>query len=330
MLFFFGLPAWALEPSADTAADDGIFSLQFENDGVTDDVDKYYTHGARFSYLSSKEAPLWSREAAGYLPFFSQQGKVRISYALGQSIFTPSDISTETLIENDRPYAGWLYAGLGLVSDSRSGSGNFKRRRDSLELNIGMVGPASQAEQVQVSGHKFRGATEPRGWDHQLKNEPGIMLIYDRQWQGRYDIKIDSLGLELTPHIGGALGNIMTYAATGFTVRFGRHLDSDYGVPLIRPGLPGSVYFARNSGFGWYLFTGFEGRAVLQNIFLDGNTFTDSHSVDKEPLVGDFQAGLVFTWKDYRLSFTSVHRTREFDGQDSSTRYGAISLSIRL
>ena len=69
---------------------------------------------------------------------------------------------------------------------------------------------------------------------------------------------------------------------------------------------------------------------MLQNIFLDGNTFKDSHSVDKEPLVGDFQAGLVLTWKGYRLSFTSVHRTREFEGQESSTRYGAFSLSIRL
>jgi len=325
-----GVPAWAQEPSADMAADDGIFSLQFENDGVTDDVDNYYTQGARFSYLSSKEPPQWSLKAASYLPFFSQEGKVRASYALGQSIFTPDDLAVETLIEDDRPYAGWLYAGLGLVSDSRSGSSSFKRVRDSLELNIGMVGPASLAEQIQTSAHKVRGATEPRGWDNQLKNEPGIMLIYDRQWQGRYDINSDSLGIDLTPHIGGALGNVMTYAATGFTIRFGRHLVSDYGVPLVRPSSPGSVYFTRSPGFGWYLFTGLEGRAVLQNIFLDGNTFTDSHSVDKESLVGDFQAGLVLTWKDYRLSFTSLHRTHEFEGQESSTKYGSISLSILL
>lgn len=330
MFFFFGLPAWALEPSAEMAADDGIFSLQIENDGVTEDADKYYTHGVRFSYLSSKEAPLWSRKTADYLPFFRQQGNVRINYTLGQSIFTPNEISTKTLIEDDRPYAGWLYVGLGLISDSRSGSSNFKRWRDSLELNIGMVGPASLAEQFQVFSHKVRGANEPKGWDHQLKDEPGILLIYDRQWQGRYDTKLDGLGIDLTPHVGGALGNIMTYAATGFTLRFGRHLDNDYGVPIIRPSLPGSVYFAQNSGFGWYLFTGFEGRVILQNIFLDGNTFKDSHSVDKEPLVGDFQAGLVLTWKGYRLSFTSVHRTREFEGQESSTRYGAFSLAIRL
>lgn len=33
--------------------------------------------------------------------------------------------------------------------------------------------------------------------------------------------------------------------------------------------------------------------AVLLNIFLEGKTFEHSHIVDKKPLVGDAQAGLV-------------------------------------
>ncbi len=163
-----------------------------------------------------------------------------------------------------------------------------------------------------------------------MGNEPGILLVYDRQWQGRFETQLDALGLDLTPHFGGAIGNVMTYAATGLTLRFGRYLHSDFGVPLIRPSSPGSSYFARPPGFGWYLFAGVEARAVLRNIFLDGNTFRDSHSVDKESLVGDFQAGLVLTWQDYRLSLTSVQRTREFAEQDNSTKYGAINLSVRL
>lgn len=328
-----GFPSvlWALDVEEDTAeAPGGVFSLQVENDGLTDEVDGYYTHGSRLSYVSDGKAPKWLRDGAAFFPFFNQQGTVRASYALGQSIFTPGDLERSDLIEDDRPYAGWLYLGIGLMSDHKYGHGFFKNRHDSLELNFGIVGPSSQAEQVQDFSHRVRGAKKPNGWNHQLKDEPGLMLIYNRQWRAHYSLKLNGLGFDLSPHIGGALGNVMTYAAGGVTLRFGRHLGGDNGIPLIQPSLPGSGYFTRRPGFGWYLFAGAEGRAVLWNIFLDGNSYQDSHSVDKKPLVGDLQAGLVLTWEDYRLSFTSVYRSKEFDGQNSSTQYGSVSLSTRF
>ena len=324
------LKSWALEsePAAPDLA--GVFNLQLENDILNPDSDGYYTHGTRFSYLSNEKIPRWVQDSSAYLPFFTQKGKMRVSYALGQSIFTPNDISRSDLIEDDRPYAGWLYFAVGLLSDRRQGPGRFSNRLDSLELNLGIVGPAALGEQVQTFVHELTNSTLPQGWDHQLENEPGFLLIYDRQWQGQYDIQLNGLELDLSPHVGGALGNVMTYAAAGATLRFGRYLAGDYGAPLIRPSMPGSGFFTKIPGFGWYVFAGLEGRAVLQNIFLDGNTFKDSHSVDKEPLVGDLQAGLVFTWGDYRLSLTNVFRSREFKLQEEPTNFGALSLSVRL
>jgi len=47
---------------------------------------------------------------------------MRFGVAIGQAIFTPSNISEEKLIESDRPYAGWLYSTFSLTSDGRSGS----------------------------------------------------------------------------------------------------------------------------------------------------------------------------------------------------------------
>lgn len=66
-------------------------------------------------------------------------------------------------------------------------------------------------------------------------------------------------------------------------LRLGQRLPLDYGPPRIQPSLPGSGFFVPpQDRFGWYLFAGVEGRAVARNIFLDGNTFRDSRSVDKE------------------------------------------------
>ena len=49
---------------------------------------------------------------------FSRQS----DFILGQSIFTPEDITNPNLIVNDRPYAGWLYFGIGLIKRHKSGS----------------------------------------------------------------------------------------------------------------------------------------------------------------------------------------------------------------
>ena len=66
---------------------------------------------------------------------------------------------------------------------------------------------------------------------------------------------------------------------------------------------------------------------MLRDVFLDGNTFSDSHSVDKKPLVGDFVIGASLSWQQIRLSYAQVIRTAEFDGQDGTQKFGSINLS---
>jgi lipid A 3-O-deacylase len=173
---------------------------------------------------------------------------------------------------------------------------------------MGMVGPASMAENLQTFWHSSLGLHVPEGWDNQLHNEPGVVLYYEQALRLGKSRPFNGLKVDAVPHFGGALGNVYTYGAAGFTVRLGSNLDDDFGPPRIRPSLPGSGFFRPQNGLSWYLFAGMEGRAVLRNIFLDGNTFTDSHSVDKKPLVGDLQAGLVFQWSRFRFSYTQIFR----------------------
>lgn len=321
----------AAEPDLGTPDRSGILSVQIENDMWGNGTDRHYTHGTRISYLSSEETPAWLVRAVSLVPVFSRRGHLRTSYAVGQSIFTPEDITRKDLIEDEIPYAGWLYGAIGLISDHRVRDGNLRSRRlDSLELNLGVVGPSASAEESQSFVHEIVDAPQPEGWRHQLHDEFGFMLIYDRQWQAQYVSEVYGMGIDLTPHVGGTLGNVLTSLSCGATLRVGRDLPSDYGPPSIRPSLPGSGFFRPTRDFGWYLFAGVEGRYVLHSIFLDGNTFGKSHSVDREPWVGDLQVGLVLTWKDVRLSFTNIFRSDEFSEQKSSTEFGSISLSFRL
>src|SRR5678816_4525353 len=86
----------AIAPSvtlADTTLEDerGTLSFVFEND-LFYKTDRDYTNGVELSYTSPTQAtPEFIDRIARNLPFFSTEGKVRASYAVGQSIFTPSD-----------------------------------------------------------------------------------------------------------------------------------------------------------------------------------------------------------------------------------------------
>jgi hypothetical protein len=301
----------------------GIFSITLENDYFADEDDGY-TNGFRLAWLSSEEKiPDWIEDMANYLPFFAKEGHKRYSLALGQSMFTPDDLTQSGLIKNDRPYAGFTYATIGLLTDTGY-------RLDNLQLTLGVVGPASGAAQTQDFVHHLINSQDPQGWNNQLHNEPGLILSYERKWRSIYQFTPFGWGMDVTPHIGGSLGNIHTHLTSGATFRLGYDLPSDYGPPLIRPNLPGSDFFVPTREIGWYLFAGFEGRAVARNIFLDGNSFRNSHAVDKETFVGSLQAGIAFTYENTRIAYTHIFRTREFDRQRNADEFGALTLSYRF
>jgi len=309
-----------LKDRADTGP---IVTLQVENDYFVSDDDSQYTHGMRLSYYSgANEVPGIVREGAQLLPFFADWGDLRSSFAIGQNMYTPDDLSATEPIEDDRPYAGWLHVDIGLTSDTQA-------RRDLVELSLGVVGPASHAEQVQTEFHKVIDAPVGEGWDNQIGNEPAVMLSYERQYRGYEPWHVGDLEVDAVPNWGFAVGNVYDYASTGVMFRFGSDLTQDYGPPLIQPGLPGSGYFERRGWdeVNWYVFGGVEGSAVAYNVFLDGNMFRDSQCVSKEIFVGEVQTGVVVTVGDLRVGFTQVFRSPEFKGQDDPDHYGAITVS---
>lgn len=303
--------------------DKAILSVQVENDVFTG-TDRHYTNGFRLAYLSPEDhVPQWLENAARALPLFADEGNVRVSYAIGQSMYTPKDIEIEAPQPDDHPWAGFTYGTIGIINDSG-------RRLDSLELTLGVIGPASQADDTQEFVHDLIDTRDPAGWDNQLHNEPIVNLAYERAWRAMWQSRYVGLQADVTPHAGGAVGNAFIYGNGGLMFRIGQDLPSDYGPPRIRPSLPGSDFFVPHETFGWYLFAGVDGRLVLRDIFLDGNTFRDSASVHKKWLVGEIQAGLAVTIDGVRLAYTHVYRTERFEGQDSGDTFGAFSVSFRF
>ena len=80
-------------------------------------------------------------------------------------------------------------------------------------------------------------------------------------------------------------------------------------------------------GFGFWVQGGVNGRAVAHDIFLDGNTFRDSHSVDKEYWVGEAELGGGVRWGRLKLSYTHTLRTEQWRGQGDVQYIGSVALS---
>ena len=307
---------------AEDATRGGAVSVMLEND-IFAGRDGHYTNGLGFMWVAARgtSAPRWAEQMAALAPWLPDEGELRHGYMFGQSMFTPRDKENPNPPATDRPYAGWLYGTFGIGKDS-------DRQFDLIAVTLGVVGPASLAESTQKTAHRLTGSAQPEGWSTQLHNELGVVFTAQRSWRNVVHGSVGGFSFDVTPYVGGTLGNVFTYGSTGTAIRFGNQLPSDLGIPRIQPANLGSGEFSPISTAGWYLFVGLEGRAVARNIFLDGNTFRDSRSVDRKPWVGDIQYGLVYHFRSVRISFTNVLRTKEYRTQDTRDRFGALTVSV--
>jgi lipid A 3-O-deacylase len=223
----------------------------------------------------------------------------------------------------DRPYAGFLYGAFGLVDDDG-------RNLDQLQIQLGVIGPASLAEDTQKWIHGIIHGQDPQGWSTQLRDEPGLVIQYERSMKLIPPQSLLGLVFDAEPHYGIAIGNVYDYVNAGGMARIGFNLPKDYGPLRLDPSLPGSGYFEPTGDVGAYIFAGVDGRAIARNLFLDGNSFQESRSVSKMNLVGDISIGAAVVFRAFQLSFTHVIRSREYKTQKADDQFGAVDLSFRF
>ncbi|MFT7688088.1 MAG: lipid A 3-O-deacylase [Candidatus Azotimanducaceae bacterium] len=309
-----------------------VHNFYWEND-LFANTDTDYTNGVRYSLaaaqtkdVSKSKLPKFLKTANIKLIDFyksvypnQESAETKFIATFAQRMYTPRDKLPVSVIVDQRPYAGWLY--LGMANHIRVG-----RRMDTLELDVGIIGPAALGRELQDKVHDLRGITKFKGWNNQLANEPGISIIFERKQKTKliplaFDMEADIIG-----HWGGSIGNVATYLNGGIEMRIGWELPDDFGTSTLRPGGDNSVPRGTSKG-SIHFFTSIDTRLIARNIFLDGNTFENSHSVDKKAVVADAAIGLSFDLGRFKVSYARMFRTKEFDLQPSYNSYGSIAIS---
>lgn len=306
--------------------DNSFLTVTVENDLFGAGTDENYTNGVRLTYFDDNaNPPELVRSLGEAVPFFNVNSTTNVYYSLGHNLYTPRDITTGTPNAADRPYAAFVYGSIGYstVTDDHI---------DDIEVTLGIVGPASLGAQTQDFVHDLIDSDDPAGWGNQLRNEPGVMLAYQRTWPEALSAEFDPFFVRVAPHAGLTLGNIYTYGAAGVTFQLvpSRHIWQA-PPPRVRPAIPGSGYFSiPENEISWSLFAGFEGRAIGRNIFLDGNSFQQSASVDKRYGVMDANAGFTVSYGRAQIAYTLNWRSEEFHNQDDASIFGSVSLGYRF
>jgi hypothetical protein len=316
----------------------GSLSVYSENDKYFAGTDQHYTNGIKVSALSGNLARLSPEEmyapvrAAVHLlgPLVPDGQAYKLGVSLGQNLFTPVNTATSSSQTHDRPYAAWLYFGTTFQIYqpprlSASGSTSIARL-DSVEINLGMVGPAALGRQAQNNYHDLIHVPRANGWDHQIPNEPGIVFSLERKWRFSTTQARTGWGGDFIPHLGGAVGNVATHISAGAEARVGWRLPSDFGTSLIRPS--GDSNSRQRANWSCFVFGGWDTRLVGRDITLDGTLFLDGPSIAKRKVVHDVAGGIAIGSHHWQLAYTEARRSREFRGQDHSSVFGSISLTF--
>ena len=299
---------------ADQAEEGHSLALNAENDGVLG-RDRHYTAATHLTYWSSdKAAPRWLQRFSEWLPSVGFRPEAqKFGFEIGQEIYTPELLSVTEVVEDDRPYAGWLYLASSLRRRGPGWGGCLAM--ETIRLDMGVVGPSALAEETQAIAHE----KDPKGWKNQLEDEFGFALRYDHRYlfTARGE---EGWGADFIPAAHFSLGNVDTHFGLGFQVRGGIHVPNEFEVPMERT----------PARWGAYVFAGADARVVGRNIFLDGNTWHDSHHVDKETFVADLRAGFVIILKRVELTAAFNWRTPEFEEQSAWDAFASATVRYKF
>jgi len=270
---------------------------------------------------------------------------------------TPADITASGPISTDRPFAGYTYAGLFFQRAHRTASQEFPfpsasafldpksySSFESLELDIGILGPSSLAENAQEMIHHQFDDPSPNGWGNQLHDEPEFSLKYNRRWRSQavQPLATIPLAFQAIPEAGAIAGSLQDEVHAGATFRIGYNLPDDFGPgELANPAdFTGRTAYTGPSMWDLaledqsvYIFVRPYGRIVAHSALLQGDNWRhdDPVTANPSPAVFDVQFGIAWRFlKHFEVAYMTTYESPEFTGQHGWDSWASLQLTYSL
>lgn len=292
------------------------WSLALDNDGFvfwdppSQRSDWYYTHGMQLEAVLGRTPPGLDRAVCGEgAPEVGGCYLTRVS--VGQQIYTPANVFSSVPPPEDHPYGGLLYAEM--AADRVDPDGLTR-----LALRVGVTGGPSLGQPAHQGFHRWLGKAEPTGWEYQLPFEVAFALALHRTLAWSPMTAEAPVSVALLPEWGATLGTLRTSADFGLALRLGVNappVEDWQGSP--------------RKGFHASADVGFQGEVVLRDLFLDGATFAESVSTERDIWVDRRRARLRVGVGGFSLEFSAIRVSPRFRAQPEPHTYGTIRLLVR-
>jgi len=314
------IAAVSINLAIDCVSAEASVTVYWENDGTfvkpNGRSDRHYTEGLKIAYTHQPKWR-WLKDFGVWNNFGAEDGNVAtaIGYFIGQNMYTPDYVDKPAeRDEYDMVFAGWLYGGVFAQRATASEMEHF-------ELNMGVIGPSAQAKEVQRIVHKIVDVGAPRGWSEQIGDEFAV----DFSWWKRQ--QFDDVPFKRTSNFdthleyGFAAGSVHRNANMGMIFRLGEDLPNDFG-PGRLEAPDCAIESAGDERTYLYLFSRATCRVVEYNRFLTG--------LNDEPVVGYFQFGVVWRYRDFEVSYSQTFMTRQYEEQPEADSFAALNLSYHF
>jgi len=288
------------------------FGFKTENDAYLATLnDRYYTNGL-FLYF---------RRAIDPTEFSDKIEKKTYEISAGQKMYTPYWGQVAKREDQDRPFAGYLYAG---------GAYSVFYKNESVlktSIEVGTVGPNSLAQNAQKFLHKTVGFYTPAGWEYQIKNEVAVNLAanYSKLLLRSSDQIIDLSGQ-------GYVNLGTTFSGLGTSVLFRAGRLNQLFNSANHNAVIGDSRTARLNKSELFFYAKPQLNVVAYDATIQGSLFKDNSPLtfDVKPIVFEQQFGVNYSSKRFTADFNIIFKTKEVKSVAKAQNYGGLSLYYRF
>ncbi|RYG18210.1 MAG: lipid A deacylase LpxR family protein [Chitinophagaceae bacterium] len=288
------------------------FGFKSENDAyLFYGQDRYYTNGL-FIYFrhAIEEQKLEKLE------------KLTYEISAGQKMYNPVSGFRPDPATQDRPFAGYLYAG-GSVS-------LFYKNESVLKtgIELGTVGPNALGKEAQQLLHDIVGFYEIDGWQYQIKNELAVNLnaqytqLLHRSAAKTVDFSFDGYA---------NVGSTYSGAGAGVLFRAGsiNQLFNSASTNSIIGNNSKKERLTKNEVF---FYAKPQLNFVAYDATVQGSLFNNDSPVTfgTKPIVFAQQLGFNYSSRRFTLDYNIIFKSKEVKSVAKAHQYGAISMFYRF
>jgi len=287
------------------------FGFQSDNDAyLFYGQDRYYTNGLMLYF---RRATRQNSEKKALEKFIYE-------ISAGQKMYNAYSGYAPKKEFQDRPFAGYLYAGFK--------AGFFYKNESVLKtgIELGTVGPNALGEDSQELLHKIVGFYEISGWQYQIRNELTANLRLEfthrlfRAENNRTDMAFES-------YLNA--GTAWNSAGAGLVLRTGRinpYFQSAYTHASIQNNTAAP---AENES---YFYIKPQLNYVAYDITIQGSLFKDNSPVTfkTKPFVFAQQIGYNYSTPRFTFDFSLLFKSKELKSKARPHQYGSIALYYRF